>query len=45
VPGVVAALEANDAVDIFGQPVDDLPLALVAPLRPDYYHVFCHCVS
>ena len=32
VPGVVAALEADDRVGPLGEQVDDLPLALVAPL-------------
>ena len=33
--GVVAALEADDHVGAAGEPVDDLALALVAPLRAD----------
>ena len=33
VAGVVAALEAHDGADFLGQQVDDLALALVAPLR------------
>ena len=33
--GVVAALEADDDVRAVGQPVDDLALALVAPLAAD----------
>ena len=37
--GIVAALEADDDVGLFGQPVDDLALALVAPLGPDHYHI------
>ena len=39
VAGIVAALEAHDDVGLFGQPVDDLALALVAPLRPDDHHI------
>ena len=39
VAGIVAALEAHDDVGLLRQPVDDLALALVAPLRPDYHHV------
>jgi hypothetical protein len=35
VPCVVATLEANDGLRVIGQPVDDLALALVAPLRAD----------
>src|SRR3546814_17188990 len=39
--GIVAALEADDRVGAAGQPVDDLALALVAPLRPDDGNI-CH---
>ena len=35
VAGVMAALEADDHVGAAGEPVDDLALALVAPLRAD----------
>ena len=35
VAGIVAALEAHDHVGAAGEPVDDLALALVAPLRAD----------
>jgi hypothetical protein len=35
VPGVRAALVATDEVGLLGEQVDDLPLPLVAPLRPD----------
>ena len=42
VPGVVAALEAHDALRVLGQPVDDLALALVAPLGSDDDDVFAH---
>ena len=41
VAGVVAALEAHDDVGALGQPVDDLALALVAPLGADHDDV-CH---
>ena len=34
--GVVAALEADDDVGPLGEPVDDLALALVAPLGADH---------
>ena len=37
--GIVAALEAHDDVGAFRQPVDDLALALVAPLRADDHHI------
>src|SRR3546814_15501417 len=39
--GVVAALEAADRIGEAGQPVDDLALALVAPLRSDDGNI-CH---
>ena len=35
VAGIVAALVASDDVGVLGQKVDDLPLALIAPLRSD----------
>ena len=35
VAGVVPALEARDRADAFGQQVDDLALAFVAPLGAD----------
>jgi hypothetical protein len=34
--GIVAALEAHDDVGALRQPVDDLALALVAPLGADH---------
>ena len=37
--GIVAALEADDDVGLLGQPVDDLALALVAPLGADHHHI------
>src|SRR5690606_25841377 len=37
--GVMAALEAHDDIGAFRQPVDDLALALVAPLRADDHHI------
>ena len=43
VAGIVPALVAHDDVGPLGQPVDDLALAFVAPLRPDDDHV-CHCL-
>ncbi len=39
VAGIVAALKARDHVGALAQPVDDLALALVAPLRADDHHV------
>src|SRR5262249_44829243 len=45
VPGVVPALEANDAAHVIGEPVDHLALALVAPLRPDDDYVARHLPS
>ena len=38
VAGVVAALEAHDHRGVLGEQVDDLALALVAPLGPDDHH-------
>ncbi|SPU77233.1 Uncharacterised protein [Brucella suis] len=38
---VMTALVAHDHVGTLGQPVNDLSLALVAPLRPDDNHI-CH---
>ena len=35
VPGVVAALAADNDVALGGKHVDDLTLAFVAPLHPD----------
>ena len=37
VAGVVAALEADHGVGLLAEQVDDLPLALVAPLGADYH--------
>jgi hypothetical protein len=42
VAGVVAALEAHDRGRVVGEPVDDLALALVAPLRADDDYVTSH---
>jgi len=42
VAGVVAALEAHDRADFLGQQVDDLALALVAPLRAQHHHRLTH---
>ncbi len=39
VAGIVAALETHDDVRPVGQPVDDLTLALVAPLGADNGHI------
>ena len=39
VAGIVAALEAHDDVGLFREPVDDLALALVAPLGADDDHI------
>jgi hypothetical protein len=35
VAGVMAALVARHHVECFAEQVDDLPFALVSPLRPD----------
>ena len=42
--GIVAALEAHHDIGALRQPVDDLALALVAPLRADDHHIG-HCTS
>jgi hypothetical protein len=34
VTGIVTALEANDALSVVRQPVDDLALAFITPLGP-----------
>ena len=39
VAGIVPALESHHDVGLFRQPVDDLALALVAPLGADNHHV------
>ena len=39
VAGIVAALESHHDVGLFREPVDDLALALVAPLGADNHHV------
>jgi Asp-tRNA(Asn)/Glu-tRNA(Gln) amidotransferase A subunit family amidase len=39
--GVVPALKATDHVGPLAEPIDDLALALVAPLRADD-HDICH---
>ena len=39
VPGVVAALETHDHVALAGQQIDDLALALIAPLGAHHDHV------
>ena len=36
VAGVVAALEAHDGADFLGEQIDDLALAFIAPLGPEY---------
>ena len=44
-PGVVPALEADDALRVFGQPVDDFSLAFVTPLGADDDDVLAHVGS
>ncbi len=44
VPGVVAALGADDDVGVLGQDVDDLAFAFIAPLGADENRV-CHRVA
>ncbi len=43
VAGIVAALEAHHALRMVGEPVDDLALAFVAPLRADHDYVLWPC--
>ncbi len=38
---VMTTLVAHDDIGAFGQPVNDLTLALIAPLRSDDNHI-CH---
>ena len=45
VAGVVAALEADDDVGLLGEQVDDLALALVAPLGADDHGAWHACRS
>jgi hypothetical protein len=42
VAGVVPALEAHHGVGPLGEQIDDLALALVAPLGAEHYHVPAH---
>src|SRR5690606_33132368 len=44
VAGVVAALEAHDRADVLRQQVDDLALALVAPLGAQNDYRLTHCL-
>ena len=44
VAGIVAALEADDDVGAAGEPVDDLALALVAPLGADHGDIRQSCL-
>jgi hypothetical protein len=39
---IVAALETHHTGGVVGQPVDDLTLALIAPLGTDDNDVLCH---
>jgi len=39
VPGIVAALKADNRVGVFGVEIDDLPLAFIAPLGSDHNDV------
>ena len=43
-PGVVAALRADDDLSLFGEDVDDLAFAFVAPLGADENRVGHVCV-
>ena len=41
-PGVVAAVETNNAVDLLREPVDNFTFAFVTPLGTDHHYVFRH---
>ena len=45
VTGIVTAVEADDAGDLFGQPVNDLALAFVAPLSADHNYILGHEIT
>ncbi len=38
----MAALEAHDTLGMIGQPIDDLALAFISPLRSDYNYILVH---
>jgi hypothetical protein len=40
--GIVTALKAHDALRMISQPIDDLALALIAPLRSNYDDILSH---
>ena len=42
--GIVSALEANHDVRTFGEPVDNLALALVTPLRTNHHDIRHHII-
>ena len=42
-PGVVAALKARDRMRPVGEQIDDLALALIAPLQADHDEILTHC--
>ncbi len=37
--GIVTALEAHDDIGTLGEPVDDLALAFITPLRTNHHHI------
>ena len=42
VTGIVTTIKADNASDLFGQPVNDLSLAFVAPLSADNNYILGH---
>ena len=42
VPGVVAALKAHHGLCLIGEQIDDLALALIAPLQADHDQILTH---
>ena len=44
-PGIVTAVETHHAVDVFGEPVNDLALAFVTPLGANHHDIFRHLDS
>src|SRR5437773_9055090 len=45
VAGIVAALEARHAIELFRQDIDNFALTLVAPLQAHYCYILFHITS
>ncbi|HJV81362.1 MAG TPA: hypothetical protein VJ651_11055 [Noviherbaspirillum sp.] len=43
--GIVAALKADDTLRVIGQPIDNFPFSLIAPLGADDNDVLCHAIN